>query len=79
MYFFGRMGILSMILGFIICFYLTMLWMVGEKIGGRPLLILGVLCMIIGIQMIATGFIGNIIVDTLHRSHYKENHIKRII
>lgn len=79
MYFFGRVGLFFMFIGVLMCSYLTALWVIGEKIGGRPLLILGVLCIIVGIQMISTGFIGNIVIDILHRDHYKENHIKTII
>ncbi len=79
MYFFGRIGLLFMFLGFIMCSYLTTLWIIGEKIGGRPLLILGVLCIIVGIQMISTGFIGNLLIDILHRDHYNEDHIKMIV
>lgn len=79
MYFFGRVGLLFMLTGFIMCSYLATLWVIGEKIGGRPLLILGVLCIIVGIQMISTGFIGNILIDILHRDHYNEDHIKTLI
>lgn len=79
MYFFGKVGLLFVFLGFIMCSYLTVLWVMGERIGGRPLLILGVLCIIVGIQMISTGFIGNILNDVLHRDHYNEDHIKIII
>lgn len=79
MYFFGRVGLIFIGLGFAMCAYLTTIWFMGESIGSRPLLILGVLCIIIGIQMISTGFIGNIIVDTLHRDHYNESHIEKII
>ena len=61
------------------CIYLTALWLAGHSIGNRPLLVLGVLCIILGIQSIATGFIGNLLVDITHREHYTENHIKKII
>lgn len=51
----------------------------GNIISGRPLLLLGVLCLILGVQSISTGFIGDMIVDATYRSRYEENHIKEII
>ena len=79
MYFFGRLGLLLFVIGFIICGYLSILWFSGETIGNRPLLLLGVLCIILGVQSVATGFIGDMIVDSTYRSRYDESHIKEII
>ncbi len=77
MYLFGRLGIGSFLAGFVICFYLTVLWFSGQKIGGRPLLVLGVLLLILGIQFISTGFLGNLLVDITHRSSYREDYIRK--
>ena len=79
MYFFGKVGLAAFLGGAFVCIYLTCLWLAGHSIGNRPLLVLGVLCIILGIQSIATGFIGNLLVDITHREHYTENHIKKII
>lgn len=79
MYFFGKIGLLCLTVGLAICSYLTVIWFMGNPIGGRPLLILGVLLILLGIQFISTGFIGNLLVDITHRDHYREDHIKRII
>ncbi len=79
MYFFGKWGLISMLIGVIICIYLTVLWFMGHLIGQRPLLILGVLLIIAGIQLFSTGMIGNLIVDSSYKSHYSEEHIKEII
>lgn len=79
MYFFGRIGGVLFLIGFVICSYLTLSWMNGNIISGRPLLLLGVLCLILGVQSISTGFIGDMIVDATYRSRYEENHIKEII
>ncbi|WP_026506348.1 glycosyltransferase family 2 protein [Butyrivibrio sp. MC2013] len=79
MYLFGRIGVYSALLGFIICFYLTTQWFRGIGIGGRPLLLLGVLLLVVGVQFIAMGFIGNLIVDISSRQKYSESHIKEII
>lgn len=79
MYFFGRVGLYTSLAGFAICMYLTVLWFMGQRIGGRPLLILGVLLMMVGIQFVSTGFVCNIIVDRFFRTSYDESHIKTII
>jgi glycosyltransferase involved in cell wall biosynthesis len=78
MYFFGRVGIGLTFVGFIICLFLTVLWFMGQAIGTRPLLTLGVLCIIAGFQFIATGFLGNLVVENTHRRTYDESHVKFI-
>ena len=79
MYFFGKWGIVALLIGILLCGYLTVEWLMGGHIGTRPLLQLGVLCIITGIQLFSVGFIGNLIVDTSYRSRYNEDHIKEII
>ena len=78
MYFFGRVGLLTGFIGFVICLFLTVLWFMGQKIGGRPLLVLGVLLVVVGIQFISTGFVCNIVVDRSFRTSYDESHVKII-
>lgn len=78
MYFFGRIGLLTGGLGFVICLLLTILWLQGEAIGTRPLLTLGVLLIIMGVQFISTGFVCNLIIDRNFRQSYNECHIKMI-
>jgi len=58
---FGPMGLLAFILGLIINLYLSALWFSGIPIGHRPLLTLGVLLMILGIQSISIGLLGEMI------------------
>ena len=79
MYFFGKIGCACFGAGFFICLYLTAIWFSGVRIGGRPLLVLGVLMILLGIQFISTGFIGNLIVDVSHRSGYREDHIEKVV
>ena len=79
MYFFGKIGLACLVSGVFICAYLSVLWFMGNTIGGRPLLMLGVLLILLGIQFISTGFIGNLLVDITHRNHYREDHIKKIL
>jgi glycosyltransferase involved in cell wall biosynthesis len=58
---FGAIGAAFLVVGFIINVYLTILWFSGESIGERPLLILGVLLVIVGLQFASTGLIGEMI------------------
>lgn len=61
MHFFGGLGSLVSALGIVICTYLTYLWFAGEMIGHRPLLILGVLLIIVGMQMVTTGLVAEML------------------
>jgi glycosyltransferase involved in cell wall biosynthesis len=61
MHFFGGLGSLVSAIGVIICTYLTYLWLVGEVIGNRPLLTLGVLLIIVGVQMVTTGLVAEML------------------
>lgn len=76
MYLFGKLGLAFGMTGGIICGYLLILKIMGNAIGGRPLLILGVLLIVLGVQMFSTGFIGDMIVDATYRRRYDESHIK---
>jgi len=59
---FGGLGAGLAIVGFLIDTYLAVLWFSGQHIGHRPLLLLGTLLMIIGIQFIFFGLLGELIV-----------------
>jgi glycosyltransferase involved in cell wall biosynthesis len=58
---FGGIGVLMGAIGFVILTYLSMLWFWGHGIGTRPLLTLGVLLMVVGIQFISLGLISELI------------------
>lgn len=74
-HFFGNFGLLIFLIGFIICLYMTYLRFLGEKIGDRPLLLLGILLILVSIQLISVGFLGEII--TMQNSKENKNfHIK---
>jgi glycosyltransferase involved in cell wall biosynthesis len=68
---FGPIGLLCTLAGFIICSYLTIIWFSGQSIGGRPLLLLGVLLIIIGIQLIGIGLLGEMLVSVYHKGQRK--------
>ena len=70
---FGGAGLIFFSLGSVINIYLAILKVLGYGIGGRPLLILGVLLMLIGFQLISTGLIGEMMAMAIHRE--KEEYI----
>jgi glycosyltransferase involved in cell wall biosynthesis len=61
-HFFGGVGALVTFCGVVVLSYLSVIWVMGEQIGRRPLLILGVLCVVVGVQILATGLIAELIV-----------------
>jgi len=64
LHFFGGTGLLSFVAGSGICGYMAVEWCMGNRpIGTRPLLLLGVLLMILGIQLVSTGLVGELIVS----------------
>jgi len=60
---FGYFGLFSFLSGFGISIYLTILWLQGQGIGQRPLLFLGILLIIVGIQSFSIGLIGEMITN----------------
>lgn len=58
---FGLIGLAFLLSGFGINLYLAILWLNGEGLSNRPLLLLGVLLMVLGIQVLTTGLIGEMI------------------
>jgi glycosyltransferase involved in cell wall biosynthesis len=58
---FGGIGLLMGAVGFVILTYLTMLWFWGHGIGTRPLLTLGVLLIVVGIQFVSLGLISELV------------------
>lgn len=79
--FFGPIGILSGLFGFLISLYLAIdKLFFGRDIGGRPLLLLGALLIIVGIQLIGMGLLGEMLVRVYHESQRKPIYvIKKIL
>ena len=71
---FGGLGLLAFLLGGIINAYLLVLKIMGEDIWGRPILILGFILILGGIQLITTGIISEIIVRTYFESQDKKTY-----
>jgi glycosyltransferase involved in cell wall biosynthesis len=58
---FGGLGLLLGFFGFLVLAYLTALKLDGHAIGQRPLLILGVLLVVVGLQFFSLGLISELI------------------
>lgn len=67
---FGGIGLILAGIGFIIDIYLFLLWARGIKIGERPLLMLGILLVILGIQFISMGLIGELMTNMRHNDKH---------
>src|SRR5690606_22745335 len=61
-HFFGGIGLATLALGVVFGAYLTVLKILGQDIGRRPLLILSVLLIVVGVQIFATGLIAELLV-----------------
>ncbi len=70
MHIFGTLGLGSVGIGMLVCLYLLVQWAGGVHIGNRPLLTLGVLLIIIGIQFIAIGLIGELIINSRNNNDW---------
>jgi len=59
---FGGVGLVFLLVGSVVLLYLSILWLSGDSIGGRPLLIGGVLLVVVGFQLLLFGLLAEMIV-----------------
>ena len=64
---FGGVGLLLGAIGTLVLVYLTVLKISGEAIGHRPLLLLGVLLVVVGVQLLSLGLVSELVA-----SHHEE-------
>ena len=62
MHFFGFFGALSFFIGLIVNAILTYYWITGHSLSNRPMLFLGMLLIIVGIQLFSVGLLGEMLV-----------------
>ena len=79
MHLFGTLGFISLGLGVLINLYLLVLKIMGNDIGGKPLLILGLILLLGGIQFITIGIIADINTRTYFESQNKKTYNVRKI
>ncbi|AHW60238.1 Glycosyltransferase involved in cell wall bisynthesis [Draconibacterium orientale] len=79
MHFFGNIGIFTLAIGVLINIYLLVLKIMGNDIWGKPLLLLGFLLVLGGIQFITTGIIAELQMRTYFESQQKKPYrVKRV-
>ena len=69
---FGIPGLILTLLGILTGGYLTFKWFMGESIWGRPLLLLVILLIIVGVQFIVMGLLAEMIMRTYYESTGKK-------
>jgi glycosyltransferase involved in cell wall biosynthesis len=75
---FGGVGLTLLGLGLLILAYLSVDKLVlGHPIGGRPLLLLGVLLALIGVQLVATGVLGELLTRIYHEPQGRPQYVLR--
>jgi glycosyltransferase involved in cell wall biosynthesis len=74
MHLFGTLGFISLGLGLLINLYLLVLKIMGHDIWGKPLLILGLIFLLGGIQLITIGILAEISVRTYFESQDKKTY-----
>lgn len=75
MHLFGTIGFGMFFIGSLINIYLFFLKLLGYSIGSRPLLALGLLLFIGGIQLITTGFLAELLMRTYYESQDKKAYV----
>lgn len=58
---FGSLGGIMFVAGFLINSWMTVEWLMGYPVGNRPMLLLGILLMLLGIQLISTGLLAEMV------------------
>lgn len=76
---FGNFGLFFLVVGIAINIYLLILKLFGNDIWGRPILILGVLMVLIGIQFFSVGIIADLLMKTYYESQKKRPYAIRKI
>jgi glycosyltransferase involved in cell wall biosynthesis len=74
MHLFGTLGFISFGLGILLNLYLLILKILGHDIWGKPLLILGLILLLGGIQLITIGILSEIAVRTYYESQQKKTY-----
>jgi glycosyltransferase involved in cell wall biosynthesis len=79
MHLFGTLGFISLGIGLLINLYLLVLKIMGHDIWGKPILILGLIFLLGGIQLITIGILAEISVRTYFESQDKKTYKVRKI
>lgn len=79
MHLFGAIGFFSFGIGLLINLYLLVLKLAGRDIWGKPLLILGLILLLGGIQLITIGILAEVAMRTYYESQHKKTyHVRHV-
>ena len=80
MHVFGLTGLVCLGLGFLVSAWLAFMRIVwGTPLSDRPLLLLGVLLIVVGIQLVSLGLVSDVLVRTYHESQHKPAYYVRTV
>lgn len=80
MHLFGSLGIGILLIGGLIDIYMLVLKIGGHDIWGKPLMMLGILLTLVGIQFITIGIVAELLMRTYYESQNKKPYnIRRIV
>lgn len=74
LHFFGFIGGTMLVIGLGIFLHLSFIWLSGESIGQRPLLLFSVLLMLGGLQTFFTGFLADLIINISHTTRTQSDY-----
>lgn len=77
MHFFGYIGLVLMVPGGLLLTYLTILKLFGHDIGGRPLLIGAVMLVLLGVQLLGMGVLGELLIRIYHEPQGRKQYVTR--
>jgi len=80
LHFFGLLGGLLSFIGVLVLLYLSWIHFTGHSIGTRPLLFLGIVLLLAGLQVLVAGFLADLFLNTITRfstiDHVSHYHLK---
>ncbi|RYG61895.1 MAG: glycosyltransferase [Alphaproteobacteria bacterium] len=77
MHFFGYAGLVLMVPGSVLLAYLFVLKLFGHDIGGRPLLIGAVMLVLLGVQLLGMGVLGELLTRIYHEPQGRKQYLTR--
>ena len=76
---FGGLGLVLGLVGTVILAYMAVLKLLGHAIGGRPLLLLGVLLVVVGLQFFSLGLISEMITSQHEERELERERAERLV
>ncbi len=77
MHFFGYGGLLLMVPGGLMMTWLLLLKVLGEDIGGRPMLMAAMMLILLGVQLLGMGILGEILIRIYHEPQGRKQYLLR--